>query len=95
MRRDKPLAGGTIPAYEWQIMKPSHDDDYCLTTISHKTEKAGLPSVFNGFHKIQRNGMFSPKTSQPLKIQHFIRIRLKTPTLSVARSNRVGRTKMP
>ena len=27
-----------------------------------------------------------------LKMQHFIRIRLKTPTLSVACSNRVGRT---
>ena len=24
--------------------------------------------------------MFSPKTIQPLKIQHFIRMRLKTPT---------------
>ena len=83
MRRDKPLAGCTIPAYERQIMKPAHDDDYCLTTISHKTEKAGLPSVFNGFRKIQRSWVFSLKTVQPLKIQHFIRIRLKTPTVDM------------
>ena len=36
------------------------------------------------FHKIQRNGMFSPKTVQPLKTQHFIRMRLKTPTVDIA-----------
>ena len=28
--------------------------------------------------------MFSPKTIQPLKIQHFIRMRLKTPTVDIA-----------
>ena len=28
--------------------------------------------------------MFSPKTIQPLKIQHFIRMRLKTPTIDIA-----------
>ena len=28
--------------------------------------------------------MFSPKTIQPLKIQHFIRLRLKTPTVDIA-----------
>ena len=28
--------------------------------------------------------MFSPKTIQPLKAQHFIRMRLKTPTVDIA-----------
>ena len=28
--------------------------------------------------------MFSPKTIQPLKIQHFIRLRLKTLTVDIA-----------
>ena len=28
--------------------------------------------------------MFSPKTVQPLKTQHFIRMRLKTPTVDIA-----------
>ena len=28
--------------------------------------------------------MFSPKTAQPLKTQHFIRMRLKTPTVDIA-----------
>ena len=69
--------------------------DYCLTTILSKTGKASSPSVFNSFRKVQRNRMFSPKTVQPLKTQHFIRMRLKTPTHKVAGSNPVGRTKMP
>jgi len=46
--------------------------DYCLTTIIPETEKAGSPSVFNGFRKIQRSWVFSLKTVQPLKTQHFI-----------------------
>ena len=58
--------------------------DYRLTTISHKTEKAGLPSVFNGFAIIQKRRMFSSKAEQPLKTQHFIRMRLKTPTVDIA-----------
>jgi len=56
--------------------------DYCLTTIVHETEKAGSPSVFNGFRKVQRSWAFSLKTAQPLKIQCFIRMRLKTPAVS-------------
>ena len=58
--------------------------DYDLTTITYKTEKAGLSSVFNGFRKIQRSWVFSLKTVQPLKTQHFIRMRLKTPTVDIA-----------
>ena len=65
---------------------------YCLTTIIRNPQKAGLPSVFNGFRKVQRSWLFSLKTVQPLKTQHFISYCLKTPTLWVARSNRVGRT---
>ena len=55
--------------------------DYDLTTITCKTEKAGLSSVFNGFAIIQKRRTFSPKAEHSLKTQHFIRIRLKTPTL--------------
>ena len=47
--------------------------DYCLTTISCKTEKADSPSVFNDFAIILKRPTFSLKTAQPLKIQHFIR----------------------
>ena len=65
-----------------------------VTTIIRNPQKAGLPSVFNGFRKVQRSWLFSLKTVQPLKTQHFISYCLKTPTLWVARSNRVGRTKM-
>ena len=71
-----------------------YDRDYCLTTIIRNPQKAGLPSVFNGFATIQKGRTFSSKAGHSLKTQHFIRIRLKTPTLWVARSNRVGRTKM-
>lgn len=45
--------------------------------------------------------MFSQKTTQFLKKQHFLRRCLKTPTLQVARQfmpewvNRVGRIKIP
>jgi len=55
--------------------------DYCLTTIVQETKKAGLSSVFNGFAIIQKRRGISSKTVQSLKMQHFIRIRLKTPTL--------------
>ena len=47
-------------------------NDMTVTTIIRNPQKAGLPSVFNGFQEIQRNRMFSVKTVQPLKTQHFI-----------------------
>nr|DAY32869.1 MAG TPA: hypothetical protein [Caudoviricetes sp.] len=43
-----------------------------MTTTIRKTEKANFPSVFNGFRKVQRSWLFSLKTVQPLKTQHFI-----------------------
>ena len=58
-------------------------DDY-LTTIVRETLKAGLSSAFNGFRKVQRSWVFSLKTVQPLKTQHFIRLHLKTPTVDIA-----------
>ena len=57
--------------------------DYYLTTIIRNPQKAGLSSVFNGFQEIQQNRIFSLKNVQPLKTQHFIRMRLKTPTVDV------------
>ena len=47
---------------ENQVAEPKEAGDYCLTTILSKTGKAGSPSVFNSFRKVQRNRMFSPKT---------------------------------
>jgi len=44
-----------------------------LTTITCKTEKAGLSSVFNGSATIQKKRTFSPKAEHSLKTQHFIR----------------------
>jgi len=55
-----------------------------LTTIAEEIEKASFPSVFNGFLEIQRNRVLSVKTAQPLKTQHFIRMRLKTPSVDIA-----------
>ena len=52
-----------------------------MTTIVREVSKAGLPCVFNGFQEIQKKQVLSVKTVQPLKTQHFIRMRLKTPTL--------------
>ena len=57
--------------------------DYDLTTITCKTEKAGLSSVFNGFAIIQKRREISSKIVQSLKMQHFIRMRLKTPTVDM------------
>lgn len=57
-----------------------YDRDYYLTTIIRNPKKAGLSSVFNGFAIIQKSRGISSKTVQSLKMQHFIRIRLKTPT---------------
>jgi len=56
--------------------------DYWLTTIIPETEKAGSPSIFKGFTRIQKRQTFSLKIAQPLKIQYFIRMRLKTPAVS-------------
>ena len=61
-----------------------YDRDYYLTIIIRNPQKAGLPSAFNGFRKAQRSWMFSPKTVQSLKKQHFIRLCLKTPTVDIA-----------
>ncbi len=55
-----------------------------MTTIAEEIEKASFPSVFNGFLEIQRNRVLSVKTAQPLKTQHFIRMRLKTPSVDIA-----------
>jgi len=51
-----------------------------LTTIVQETEKAVLLSVFNAFVKVQEFAANSAKTRKALKMQYFIRIRLKTPT---------------
>ena len=66
------------------MTRPKKEPDFCLTTISSKPRKAGLPSAFNGFQEIQRNRVLSVKTAQPLKTQHFIRMHLKTPTVDIA-----------
>ena len=57
------------------LRKAQHDEnnlniEVTVEVISDfKVKKA---SVFNGFQEIQRNRMFSVKTVQPLKTQHFI-----------------------
>ena len=55
-----------------------------MTTTIRKIEKADFPSVFNGFWEIQKRLIFSLKTAQPLKTQHFISLCLKTPTIDIA-----------
>ena len=55
-----------------------------VTTIIRNPQKAGLPSVFNGFAIIQKRREISSKIVQSLKMQHFIRMRLKTPTVDIA-----------
>ena len=78
-------ASGSASATLQPIMtRPKTEIDYCLTTIVREVSKAGLPRVFNGFQEIQRSRVFSVKTVQPLKAQHFIRIRLKTPSVDIA-----------
>ena len=57
---------------ENQVAEPKEAGDYCLTTIICKTVNVDSSSVFNGFRKIQRSWVFSLKTVQPLKTQHFI-----------------------
>ena len=75
-------ASGSASATLQPIMtRPKKEPDYCLTTIVREGSKAGLPCVFNGFQEIQKKQVLSVKTVQPLKTQHFIRMRLKTPTL--------------
>ena len=41
-------------------------------------------SVFNAFVKVQEFAANSAKTRKALKMQYFIRIRLKTPTVDIA-----------
>jgi hypothetical protein len=65
-----------------------------LTTIAEEIEKASFPSVFNGFLEIQRNRVLSVKTAQPLKTQHFIRMRLKTPTFLPHSAERIPKPLM-
>ena len=55
-----------------------------MTTIVQETEKAVLLSVFNAFVKVQEFAANSAKTRKALKMQYFIRIRLKTPTVDIA-----------
>ena len=57
---------------------------FILTTIVRETLKAGLSSAFNGFATIQKRRTFSSKAGYSLKTQHFIRMRLKTPTVDIA-----------
>ena len=61
----------------------SQPDDY-LTTIARKSEKAVLPSVFNAFRNVQKFTANPVKTRKTLKMQHFIRLRLKIPTVDIA-----------
>ena len=65
----------------WVMLPSTICCDYCLTTIVRETLKAGLSSAFNGFATIQKRRTFSSKAGYSLKTQHFIRMRLKTPTL--------------
>ena len=57
--------------------------DDCLTTIAHKSQKAVLPSVFNAFREVRQFAANPLKTRKTLKMQHFIRLRLKTPTVDI------------
>ena len=43
-----------------------------------------MPSVFNAFVKVQEFAANSAKTRKALKMQYFIRLRLKTPTVDIA-----------
>ena len=65
----------------WVMLPSTICCDYCLTTIVRETLKAGLSSAFNGFATIQKRRTFSSKAGYSLKTQHFIRMRLKTPTV--------------
>ena len=58
--------------------------DYYLTTIVRKSQKAVLPSVFNAFREVRQFAANPLKTRKTLKMQHFIRLRLKTPTVDIA-----------
>ena len=61
----------------------SQPDNYLTTTVC-KSERAVLPSVFNAFRNVQKFTANPVKTRKALKIQHFIRIHLKTPTVDIA-----------
>ena len=63
------------------FLKCCSGNDMTVTTIIRNPQKAGLSCVFNGFAIIQKSRGISLKTVQSLKMQHFIRMRLKTPTL--------------
>ena len=43
-----------------------------------------LPSVFNAFREVRQFAANPLKTRKTLKMQHFIRLRLKTPTVDIA-----------
>ena len=58
--------------------------DYCLTTIVRNSRKAVLSSVFNAFRNVQKFTANPVKTRNVLKTQHFIKLRLKTPTVDIA-----------
>ena len=67
--------------------------DYYLTTVFPKPENACEPSISNGCRKfdiLRQNGY---ETHKVLIRLHFLRSGHKTPTLKVASSNLVGRTK--
>ena len=71
--------------YTWNCPRRQRQRcDYCLTTIVQETKKAGLSSVFNGFAIIQKRREISSKIVQSLKMQHFISLSLKTPTIDIA-----------
>jgi len=55
-----------------------------LTTTACDSEKAVLPSAFNTFAKVRQFAANPAKTRKALKTQHFIRIRLKTPTVDIS-----------
>ena len=67
--------------------------DYYLTTVFPKPENACEPGISNGCRKfdiLRQNGY---ETRKVLIRLHFLRSGHKTPTLKVASSNLVGRTK--
>ena len=71
----------TLEIFIFVCVLPS--DDY-LTTIARKSEIAVLPSGFNAFRNVQKFTAKPAKSRKALKAQHFIRLRLKTPTVDIA-----------
>ena len=74
-------AMNTLEIFIFVCVLPS--DDY-LTTIARKSEIAVLSSGFNAFRNVQKFTANPVKTCKSLKTQHFIRMRLKTPTVGIA-----------